>query len=61
MIRTSPVFRRLGKKGPDPDAPPIGQILARGDIGYHNRAGGHSVERYDGMNFLEFAERHLRP
>jgi len=34
--------------------------LASGDVGYHNRAGGHSVELYDWQKFIEFAGRHLK-
>ena len=57
----SPVYRLLGKKGLDSEAsPPVGKILASGDIGYHNRAGGHSVEMFDWNMFLDFAERHLQ-
>jgi len=30
-------------------------------VGYHHRAGGYSVERFDWLKFLEFAEYHLQP
>jgi hypothetical protein len=35
-------------------------VLASGSVGYHNRAGGHSVEMFDWLRFLEFAEKHLK-
>ena len=55
------VYRLLGRTGLDDDEPPpVGRVLAAGDVGYHNRAGGHSVERFDWLRFIEFAERHLK-
>ena len=57
----SEVYRLLGKKGLDSPTPPaVGTALTDGDIAYHNRPGGHSVELYDWQKFLEFAERHFR-
>lgn len=57
----SEVYRLLGKKGLDSEAsPPIGKVVADGDIAYHIRAGGHSVEMFDWLKFLEFAEHHLK-
>ncbi len=29
------------------------------NVGYHIRAGGHSIEAFDWLRFLEFAEYHL--
>lgn len=56
----SEVYRLLGKKGLDsPVPPPVGTALTDGDVAYHNRPGGHSVELYDWQRFLEFARRHL--
>jgi hypothetical protein len=40
-------------------SPPVGEALLDSDVGYHLRAGGHSVEMFDWLKFLEFAERHL--
>jgi hypothetical protein len=57
----SEVYRLLGKKGLDsPTPPPVGTALTEGDVAYHNRPGGHSVELYDWRQFLAFAERHFR-
>jgi hypothetical protein len=57
----SPVYRLLGKKGLDTKASPaVGEVLAGGDIAYHNRTGGHSVEVFDWFKFLEFAQHHLK-
>ncbi len=56
----SEVYRLLGKKGLTSEASPaVDEAIVQSDVGYHNRAGGHSVERYDWLKFLEFAERHL--
>lgn len=57
----SEVYRLLGKKGLDSPTPPaVGVALTQGDIAYHNRPGGHSVDLYDWQQFLGFAERHFR-
>jgi hypothetical protein len=56
----SEVYRLLGRKGLDSEqSPPVGEAITRSDIGYHNRPGGHSIEMFDWLKFLEFAERHL--
>jgi hypothetical protein len=56
----SPVYRLLGKTGLDSEAsPPVGEALVQSDVGYHNRLGGHSVEMFDWLRFLEFAGEHL--
>jgi hypothetical protein len=57
----SEVFTLLGKKGLDSEAsPPIGTALLDGDVGYHVRAGGHSIEMFDWQRFMDFADRHLK-
>ncbi len=57
----SEVYRFLGKKGLDSEvSPPADQVVASGHVGYHNRAGGHSVEMFDWLRFLEFAEHHFQ-
>ena len=35
--------------------------VLEGDVGYHIRTGGHSVELYDWRRILDFADRHLKP
>ena len=57
----SEVYRLLGKKGLTSEtSPPVGEAIVQSDVGYHNRPGGHSIERFDWMKFLEFAEYHLK-
>jgi len=57
----SEVYRLLGKKGLTSEAsPPVGQAILDSDVGYHNRPGGHSIEMFDWLKFIEFAERHLK-
>lgn len=54
------VYRLLDKAGLESQAsPPVDRVVASGHVGYHNRAGGHSVEMFDWLRFLEFAEKHL--
>ena len=56
----SEVYKLLGKRGLEsPEQPLAGQPIADGDVGYHVREGGHSIEPYDWNQFLDFAERHL--
>ena len=57
----SPVYRLLGKKGLSSEQlPPLGKPILDGDVGYHVREGGHSVELYDWQRFMDFADRHLK-
>ena len=56
-----PVYRLLGKKPlSTTKLPPPNQPLLDGDIGYHIRTGGHSIEPYDWQQFIKFADRHLK-
>jgi hypothetical protein len=56
-----PVYALLGKKPLSTNTlPPPNQPLLDGDIGYHIRTGGHSVEPYDWQQFIQFADRHLK-
>ena len=56
-----PVYALLGKKTLSATTlPPPNQPLLDGDIGYHIRTGGHSVEPYDWQQFIQFADRHLK-
>jgi len=58
----SPVYRLLGRRGLDSEeSPPIGKAILDRDIGYHLREGGHSIEMFDWLRFLDFADRHLKP
>jgi hypothetical protein len=57
----SEVYRLLGKKGlTSESSPPVGQAIIESDVGYHIRAGGHSIEMYDWQRFLDFADYHFR-
>ena len=56
-----PVYRLLGKKPlSTTKLPPPNKPLLDGDIGYHIRTGGHSIEPYDWQQFISFADRHLK-
>ena len=57
----SSVYRLLGKKGLDSEgSPPVGKAIIKSDVGYHIRAGGHSIEIFDWLEFIEFAEYHWK-
>ncbi len=56
----SEVYRLLGKKGLDhQQSPPVGEAIIESDVGYHIRAGGHSIEPYDWQQFMNFADYHF--
>ena len=60
-FHASPVYRLLGRRGLDSEASPaVDRVVGDDSVGYHNRAGGHSVEMFDGLRFLEFAGKHLQ-
>jgi hypothetical protein len=55
------VYALLGKKPLSTNTlPPPNQPLLDGDIGYHIRTGGHSIEPYDWQQFIKFADKHLK-
>jgi hypothetical protein len=57
----SEVYRLLGKTGLRSEtSPALGEAITEGDIGYHIREGGHSVERFDWECILDFADFHFR-
>jgi hypothetical protein len=57
----SEVYRLLGKTGLTSEAsPPLGEGIIKSDVGYHIRAGGHSVEPYDWKLVMEFMDFHFR-
>jgi hypothetical protein len=41
-------------------SPAVDRVVGDDSVGYHNRAGGHSVEMFDWLRFLEFAGKHLQ-
>jgi len=60
-FHASEVYRLLGKQGlASEESPPVGQAIIESDVGYHIRKGGHSIEAYDWLRFLDFADYHLK-
>jgi len=56
-----PVYKLLGKKGLESEeSPPVGEAIINSDVGYHIREGGHSIEMFDWLKFLDFADHHLK-
>ncbi|MCA9412574.1 MAG: acetylxylan esterase [Candidatus Omnitrophica bacterium] len=57
----SEVYRLLGKKGlAEEESPSLNEPIIESDVGYHIRPGGHSVDPYDWVQFLDFADYHLK-
>lgn len=60
-LHAGPVYRLLGLPGlgveemPGPDKP-VGET-----VGYHLRTGEHDITGWDWQQYLDFADRHLRP
>ena len=60
-----PVYRLLGTDGlggdnPSPDMPAVDHPVNNGTIGYHIRTGAHNITEYDWLQYLQFADRHLK-
>lgn len=59
-VYASPVYVLLGYKGlPATHLPSVNNPVT-GDIGYHVRSGGHDVKLYDWLQYLGFADHHLK-
>ncbi len=56
----SPVYELYGKKGlAKPELPQLNSPI-HNDIGYHIRQGKHDVTEYDWVQFMKFANKHLK-
>jgi hypothetical protein len=55
-----PVYKLLKKEGlPVTEMPPVSTPVS-GTIGYHLRKGVHDILLYDWLQYLDFADKHLR-
>jgi len=56
----SPVYQLYGLKGlAGPEMPQVDSPQNEGAIGYHVRAGGHNLSKYDWERYMDFADRHF--
>jgi len=61
LVHAEPVYALFGRGGLGSHAAPTVGAPRHGDaMGYHVRAGGHDLTRYDWERFLDFADVHLR-
>jgi pimeloyl-ACP methyl ester carboxylesterase len=59
-VEATPVYKLFGLEGlPVNEMPQINQPVY-GTIGYHIRSGGHNITLYDWMQYLNFADLHLK-
>lgn len=60
-VLASPIWEAYGKKGLTGDTfPAPEQPLHDSNIGYHLRSGAHLLTEYDWVQYLNFADKHLR-
>lgn len=60
-VAATPVWRLLGRAGLTATVMPgPGQAAQEGELGYHQREGGHDLSAADWGRYLDFADRHLR-
>jgi hypothetical protein len=56
-----PVYQLLGAKGLEAaHMPALERPVQSGRIGYHIRRGGHGLEHYDWLRYLDFADKHWK-
>jgi dienelactone hydrolase len=56
-----PVYHLLGVKGLEAEhMPAIESPVQTGRVGYHIRTGGHGLETYDWLRYLDFADMHWK-
>lgn len=57
----SEVYELFGKSGlTSIEQPEINEPIIQSQVGYHVRDGGHSVEQYDWLRFLDFMDYHFK-
>jgi hypothetical protein len=57
--RATPVYKLLGLEGLGDREPPLNQSIGT-TIGYHVRAGKHALTDFDWLQYLDFADHHLK-
>ena len=60
LFHAGPVYELFGKSGlPDDSVATVDKPIHT-DVGYHIRSGGHDVKPFDWVQYLNFADQHLK-
>ena len=60
LFHAGPVYKLFGKTPLPTDELPDVDHPVQNDVGYHIRSGGHDVKDFDWIQYMNFADKHLK-